>query len=97
MKVRCPKCGSYNIRLAPTVPSALSECIDCKHFWRQRYRNRKTKMPLQPIEERDTVVRLCADTDCVHNLHKLGYTLCMCKFIEIMNGRCMQYRKGDDI
>ena len=41
MKIKCPKCGSTNIRLAPTLPKALSVCFECKHLWHQVYKPRK--------------------------------------------------------
>jgi predicted RNA-binding Zn-ribbon protein involved in translation (DUF1610 family) len=41
MKIKCPKCGSANIRLAPTTPKALSQCFECGNIWRQIYKPRK--------------------------------------------------------
>ena len=41
MKIKCPKCGSANIRLAPTLPHALSQCFECGNIWRQVYKPRK--------------------------------------------------------
>lgn len=41
MKIKCPKCGSSNIRLAPTTPKALSQCFECGNIWRQIYKPRK--------------------------------------------------------
>lgn len=40
-KIKCPKCESTNIRLAPTTPKALSQCFECGNTWKQIYKPRK--------------------------------------------------------
>lgn len=69
-RIVCPKCKSKNIRLASTVPYALSECYDCKHLWRQKYKCRNKK-PKKNIEK----INVWSD-ECKHLLpvYKISFT-----------------------